>query len=206
MDAQVPGILSHPGKLRVNGTNFTGTGQFKFALVSAAGDTTWWSHDGTSTGGSDPGGSPVTLPVTRGVFSVNPGDTHVPNMLQPIPASVFSHDSVWGRIWVDDGVNGCQRLTPDRRITAAGYALVADRALAPAATATNFSGSPGGDVTGPQDATMVSGVGGPLARTKPAVVWTGTEVMVFGGQSGGQRVASLQRLSPQPAWYFYRKL
>jgi len=37
-------------------------------------------------------------------------------------------------------------------------------------------------------------------------VWTGTEIMVFGGWSAGQRVASLQRLVPQPVWYFYRKL
>jgi hypothetical protein len=52
----------------------------------------------------------------------------------------------------------------------------------------------------------LSGVGGPLERTSPVAVWTGTEVLVFGGTSGGQRVASLQRLSPQPAWHFYRKL
>jgi hypothetical protein len=139
--AQVPGIISHQGKLTVNGTNFTGTGQFKFALVSAAGDATWWSHDGTSAGGSEPSGPPVSLPVTRGVFSVNLGDTNVANMLQPIPPSVFTHDSVWLRVWVDDSVNGSQQLIPDRRITAAGYALVAGSALAPAASATNFSGS-----------------------------------------------------------------
>ena len=33
--AQVPGILSFQGRVTVNGTNFDGTGQFKFALVDA---------------------------------------------------------------------------------------------------------------------------------------------------------------------------
>ncbi|MBI4325509.1 MAG: hypothetical protein HY674_09625 [Chloroflexi bacterium] len=161
--AQVPGIISHQGKLTVNGTNFTGTGQFKFALVNAAGDTTWWSHDGTSGGGGEPSSLPIVLSVTRGVFSVNLGDTTVANMTQPIPPSAFTQDSVWLRVWVDDGVNSSQRLTPDRRITAAGYALVAGSALAPAETATNFSGLLAGDVTGPQNATVVSTVGGVTA-------------------------------------------
>ncbi|MCE9612850.1 MAG: formylglycine-generating enzyme family protein [Lentisphaerae bacterium] len=31
--AQVPGLLNYQGRVVVNGTNFTGTGQFKFALV-----------------------------------------------------------------------------------------------------------------------------------------------------------------------------
>jgi len=157
---QVPGILSHQGRLTVDGLSFTGIAHFKFALVSEAGDLTWWSHDGTSSGGSEPNGQPIALPVNRGVFSVNLGDTTVAHMSQPIPASVFQHESVWLRVWVDDGVNGFLRLTPDRRITAAGYALVAGSALGPAATAVSFSGELAGDVTGTQTATVVNSVGG----------------------------------------------
>ena len=52
----------------------------------------------------------------------------------------------------------------------------------------------------------LSNVGGPLARSLLGAAWSGTEILVFGGNSGSQTVASLQRLSPQPAWYFYRKL
>jgi hypothetical protein len=48
--------------------------------------------------------------------------------------------------------------------------------------------------------------GSPLARTGAASVWTGTELILFGGRSNGQLVGSLQRLVPQPAWHFYRKL
>jgi N-acetylneuraminic acid mutarotase len=47
--------------------------------------------------------------------------------------------------------------------------------------------------------------GSPVARTSATAAWTGTEVLVFGGQGNTQPVAALQRLAPQPAWYFYRK-
>ena len=52
----------------------------------------------------------------------------------------------------------------------------------------------------------LSNVGGPLARSLLGAAWSGTEILVFGGYSGSQTLASLQRLSPLPAWYFYRKL
>lgn len=38
--AQVPQIISYQGRVAVNGTNFTGAGQFKFALVSSGTTTT----------------------------------------------------------------------------------------------------------------------------------------------------------------------
>ena len=133
--SQVPGLLSHQGRLTVHGTNFTGTAQFKFALVNAPGDTTFWSHDGTGAGGAEPTGPAVALPVSRGVFAVNLGDVAVPNMLQVIPANLFTNPEVYLRIWVDDGQNGSQRLTPDRRIAAAGYALAAGSLLGPVSEA-----------------------------------------------------------------------
>jgi len=51
----------------------------------------------------------------------------------------------------------------------------------------------------------LSTAGSPLARSLAAGVWSGSELLVFGGQSAGVPVASLQRLNPQPTWYFYRK-
>jgi N-acetylneuraminic acid mutarotase len=48
--------------------------------------------------------------------------------------------------------------------------------------------------------------GNPTARSGAKAVWSGTELIVFGGQANGQPLAALQRLNPQPAWYFYRKL
>lgn len=52
----------------------------------------------------------------------------------------------------------------------------------------------------------LSSSGNPLARTEATAIWAGTEVLVFGGRAQGLAVASMQRLVPQPVWYFYRKL
>jgi hypothetical protein len=115
--AQVPGIISHQGKVTV-----TGSGLFKFALVNAAGNVTYWSQDGSSVAGAEPT-SAVTLPTLGGVFSVNLGDTTVANMTQTIPASVFTNSAVYLRVWFNDGTDGSQLLAPDRRIASVGYAM-----------------------------------------------------------------------------------
>jgi len=47
--------------------------------------------------------------------------------------------------------------------------------------------------------------GGPLARSESTGFWTGSEFLIFGGQVNGQVLSALQRVSPQPTWYFYRK-
>jgi len=138
--AQVPGIISHQGKVTVNGTNYTGAGAFKFALVDATGANTYWSNDGTSSGGAEPTGA-VTLATARGVFSVNLGDTNVANMTQTIPASVFTNSGVYLRVWFNDGTDGSQLLSPDRQITSVGYALVA--ASAGSVAAANIAGTIG---------------------------------------------------------------
>ncbi len=53
----------------------------------------------------------------------------------------------------------------------------------------------------------LSGEGHPLPRQNPAAVWTGTEIIVEGGVNAeGQPVGTAQRLTPEPTWYFYRKL
>ncbi len=46
--AQVPQLINFQGRVTVAGVPFPGGGQFKFALVSGAGTTTYWSNDGTS--------------------------------------------------------------------------------------------------------------------------------------------------------------
>jgi hypothetical protein len=52
----------------------------------------------------------------------------------------------------------------------------------------------------------LSNPGAPLARTEATSAWTGSEVLFFGGRDEtGAPLAALQRLNPQPAWYFFRK-
>ena len=46
---------------------------------------------------------------------------------------------------------------------------------------------------------------GVVARTGATAVWSGSQLVLFGGLSAGTPIASLQRLTPQPAFYFFRK-
>ena len=76
---EVSNSITYQGRVAVHGTNFHGTGLFKFALVSADGLTSYWSHDLTSANGGAPA-SALSLPVTRGLFYVQLGDTNLAGM------------------------------------------------------------------------------------------------------------------------------
>jgi hypothetical protein len=115
LQAQVPQMLSYQGRVAVGGTNFDGTGQFKFALVNNGGSQTYWSN----------GAAAVSLPVTKGLYSLLLGDTNLANMAA-LPGAVFTNSDVRLRVWFDDGVSGSQQLSPDQRLGAVGYALMAN--------------------------------------------------------------------------------
>ncbi|WP_052573148.1 hypothetical protein [Haloferula sp. BvORR071] len=121
--AEVPRLLHHQGRMAVEGLPFDGTGQFKFALVDGGSGISYWSNDGSSSAGSQPAGI-ISLPVTRGLYSVQLGDASVAGMTA-LPADVFTHSDVRLRVWFNDGSRGFQMITPDQRLVAAPYALVA---------------------------------------------------------------------------------
>ncbi len=123
VQAQVPQIINYQGRVVTGGTNFNGTGQFKFALVNTAGSTTFWSNDGTSSGGSQPTAA-VSLGVSNGLYAVLLGNTNLANMTV-VPVAVFTNADVRLRVWFNDGVTGSQLLSPDQRIAAVGYAMMA---------------------------------------------------------------------------------
>jgi hypothetical protein len=111
--AQVPQLINYQGRVTVGGTNVTGNYNFRFALVNTTGAVTYWSN----------GTSSVSLSVNKGLYSVLLGDTSVPNMAA-LPASVFTNSDVRLRVWFDGG-SGLQQLSPDQRIAAVGYAMMA---------------------------------------------------------------------------------
>jgi hypothetical protein len=121
--AQVPGLLNYQGKVSIGTTPFTGTGQFKFALVNATGTATFWSNDGSSTEGAAPTAA-VSLPVVNGLYFVQLGDTTLANMVT-LPHAVFQNADVRLRVWFNDGAHGFEQITPDQRIAAVGYAMMA---------------------------------------------------------------------------------
>ena len=126
-----PAIVSYQGRVQVSGAPFTGSGYFKFAIVNQAGNTTYWSNDGTSSGGSEPTNA-VQLSVSNGLFTVLLGDTSLSGMTQQLTASVFSGYDRYLRVWFRAGDSGAfTRLTPDTRIAAVPYALQAQHAAPP---------------------------------------------------------------------------
>ncbi len=236
--AQVPQLLNYQGRVKVSGADFTGTGQFKFALVNAAGTQTFWSNDGTSVSGSQPAAA-VPVAVQGGLYTVLLGDGTQPGMTGLTPG-VFSNAGVFLRVWFSDSVNGWQQLSPDQRIAAVGYALMADdlrdgavtsaklaegavtagkiapgtvraQELAPEAVTDSLAAAGQGAVPG--GAMLISPVAnspemlaagyvsagvlnsgdawtpvsGATARNLPCVVWSGSEMLVWGGGGSGWR-------------------
>lgn len=88
--------------------------------------TTYWSNDGTSVGGSEPG-AVVSAAVANGLFTVLLGDATQPNMA-PIPAPLFGQPNLQLLIWFNDGTHGFAPLAPAQPLTPAPYAVMAQHA------------------------------------------------------------------------------
>ncbi len=231
--APVPGLLNYQGRVTVAGTNFTGAGAFKFALVDPTGTASYWSNDGTSVAGGAPAAA-VALPVNKGLYSVALGDATLANM-SAVPAGVFTNSDVRLRVWFNDGAHGFELLAPDQRLVTVGYAFMA-AAVAPGAVTSNQLATPlVGQLNGlgAQLATLATQVGAlsnqlagaippgltaastlapdptlaaqglqlfstlaapgwttsaaagaPSARSRQAGVWTGQQLLVWGGTLG----------------------
>lgn len=200
--AAVPRLLNHQGRVAVQGINFDGAGQFKFALVNAAATTTYWSNDGSSTAGSQPV-TAVALPVTQGLYAALLGDATLANMTA-VPATVFENEAVHLRVWFSDGSHGFQHLAPDRRIAAVGYALVAEKAgqvllsdvlAPPLKPIVAWGGNSQGQTTVPAPladvAAIAAGEAHSLALLKDGTVITwGNGAAVPAGLSGVTAIAS----------------
>jgi hypothetical protein len=86
---------------------------------------TYWSNDGTSVAGSEPVAS-VSLPVSKGLFSVRLGDANLINN-QSIPNEIFDHADLRLRIWFNDGTKGWQRLGGDSALGLSARAATANQ-------------------------------------------------------------------------------
>jgi hypothetical protein len=148
--AALPQVLNHQGRIAVQGVNFEGNGQFKFALVNADGTLSYWSNDGSGVAGAEPAAA-VTLAVNKGLYAVLLGNPALPNMTA-IPPGALEHEDVRLRVWFNDGSRGFQQISPDQRLAAVPYAIHAREALA----ADTFGGLLAGDVTGAQSTTAIA--------------------------------------------------
>lgn len=129
--AQIPSTLHHQGRISVDGVNFDGTGQFKFMLYfgAAAGtvnSTRWKNDDANPFNGNEPVAA-VPVQVTKGLYSVALGTAPQAAITKSlIPTSLVRH--LYLRIWFNDGTNGFQQLSPDRKIHSSIFARYAEEA------------------------------------------------------------------------------
>ncbi|MDB6025965.1 MAG: hypothetical protein JWM68_2188, partial [Verrucomicrobiales bacterium] len=123
--AEIPGIITYQGSLSVNGVSYTGTAYLKFAFADVTGTTNIWIQNNTPP--EQPGNS-ITTSVNKGLFTVNLGDTNVPNMVTPIPSLASVNIPAYLKIWVSTNNTDFQLLTPFTRLTAAPFALDAQNA------------------------------------------------------------------------------
>ena len=78
--------------------------------ISSTSYATYWSQDGSSSNGSQPVGF-VEFPVTKGLYSIDLGDTGVLGM-NALPDSAIKAGAKL-RVWFNDGTRGFQQLSPD---------------------------------------------------------------------------------------------
>ena len=80
------------------------------AAVPSTSYVSYWSQDGSSVNGSQPVGS-VQIPVTKGLYSIDLGDTTVLGM-NALPDTAIKVGAKL-RVWFNDGTRGFQQLSPD---------------------------------------------------------------------------------------------
>ena len=117
------------GQVSVNGSPFTGSGLFKFAIVHGSPNsvTSVWSNDGTSTAGSEPNNH-VAVQVDGGLYSFYLAIRQLVEW-QLLIRLYFLPIMIWScGYMVQRRTNGFQQLTPDRPLASVPYALSAERA------------------------------------------------------------------------------
>ena len=120
-----PTTVLYQGYVTVGDTPHDGTGYFKFAVVNAAGTTTYWSNNGTSTGGNQPTAA-VSRPVSDGYFTILLGDTSLGGMTQALNPTVFDKPGRSLRVWFATSASGPFTQLSLVPIAAAPYALNAE--------------------------------------------------------------------------------
>jgi len=185
LPAAMPDAVPYQGRIAVDAVNFTGTGQFKFAIYeqTPGNDTTinlrWTNTAGETTGTTvtEPT-TAVALDVAAGLYSTGLGDTALSNMAA-LPASLAPADGKRSfiRVWFNDGIHGFQPVSPDLELRSVPFAREAASVgglslanLARTDTPNTFTHVDGLTVTGP----------GPLAGNVPAA---GATVPVQGAGS-----------------------
>jgi len=119
VETSTPQMVSYQGQVVVDGSPYSGTGYFKFAIVNEAETETYWGNDGNI-----PPVNSISLAVVNGLFHVNLGDISLTNMVALGPDAFSGSDRY---LQVSFSINDLDFTTlPVTRIASVPYALVAD--------------------------------------------------------------------------------
>lgn len=130
--AAVPDVIPFQGRVSVGSNNFSGTGQFKFAIYqqpAGGGATTamWNNTLGATSGAVAEPTTAAMLSVTNGLYVLALGDGVLSAAL-PATLQSAAGNKVWLRVWFNDGTNGFQALSPDVALNAVPFAREAAKA------------------------------------------------------------------------------
>src|SRR5436190_9303942 len=102
--AKAPNIVNYQGRIQSGGADFTGAGQFKFAIVQN-GSVVWRNAaDANADGQPD---TAVSVTVSAGLFNAGLGDTTLTNMAAltlTTPLDTTAAQPFTLRPWFNDGV------------------------------------------------------------------------------------------------------
>lgn len=194
--------LNYQGRVASGGVVFTGSGQFKFALLSVDGTTAYWKNDG-AVGVAEPT-TAVTLTVTKGLFSVLLGDSTLGNMSPIDPTAFASAAGAILRIWFNDGTKGWQQLTPDQIVSYSALVTLKQQA---------GSGGFGAYTSVTTNQILFASTDGFLvvdngaANVNPAIIEIGqasTSLNIVYNPGSGSSFHSNPTCIPIPAGYFYK--
>ncbi len=135
----VPPTISYQGLVTANGAPFSGTGYFKFALLSSPeASAARWRNDtiGSEVDVIKPT-SAVELAVENGLFMVELGNADLPNMV-PLPSYVFLPTILYLRIWFSEDNENFTRLEPDQPLGSVPFAAVAGGVVYESITGVNI--------------------------------------------------------------------
>ena len=111
--AQDTVMFNYQGRVKMNDTDFDGSGNFKFAILSPDKTSTLWSNDSTSIDGTEPT-TGITVPVTDGVFNVLMGEN---GTMDPINSTIFQNKRPLKlRTWFKGGAHDFEMLRPDHNL------------------------------------------------------------------------------------------
>ena len=142
-------VVNYQGRVNVQKDGaeaaYTGAvGYFKFAIINVSGTITYWSNDGTSVDGGEPGSSiTVAFPGGDGVFAVSLGGA----AMTPLATATFADPNTLLRVWFSADDITFEELKPNERFGTVPYAFrarvadaVAPQALQPGQLSNQFTG------------------------------------------------------------------